>query len=73
VTLIKDLTKVGRSLERTIIVDNLRENFCWQKQNGVHVQSWTSKEAQDDTELLSLMKYLKQIALSETNDVRMAI
>ena len=71
--MIKDLTRVGRSLERTIIVDNLRENFCWQKQNGIHILSWASKEAQEDQELERLGQYLNQIAVAKVDDVRQAL
>lgn len=29
VQMVKDLSRLGRPLERTIIIDNLKENFCW--------------------------------------------
>jgi TFIIF-interacting CTD phosphatase-like protein len=59
---IKDLTRLGRPLSKTIIIDNTRENFAWQKQNGVCIPSFF--DDQNDTELLTLMGTLKQIALS---------
>lgn len=38
---IKDLTNLGRSLERCIIVDNLAENFLYTTpNNGIWVESW---------------------------------
>ena len=38
---IKDLTKIGRPLERVIIVDNLAENFLYTTpNNGIWVESW---------------------------------
>lgn len=36
----KDLSKLGRELSRTIIVDNNAENFQLQPDNGVYIQSW---------------------------------
>ena len=38
--IIKDLAKLGRPLEKTIIVDNLAENFLLQKDNGIFIQTW---------------------------------
>ena len=38
--IIKDLSKLGRPLEKTIIVDNLAENFILQKDNGIFIQTW---------------------------------
>ena len=26
---VKDLERIGRDIKRMIIVDNLKENFCW--------------------------------------------
>ena len=37
---IKDLNNLGRDLRRTIIVDNLAENFQSTPQNGIWVESW---------------------------------
>jgi len=38
--IIKDLSKLGRSLQTTIIVDNLAENFLLQKDNGIFIRTW---------------------------------
>ena len=38
--LVKDLSKIGRPLERVIIVDNVAANFQWQADNGVEILSW---------------------------------
>ena len=45
--IIKDLSKIGRSLQKTIIVDNIAENFLLQKDSGIFIKTWT--EDQDDT------------------------
>ncbi|KRX06117.1 HAD-like domain [Pseudocohnilembus persalinus] len=38
----KDLNKLGRNLKRTIIVDNVKDNFRLHKQNGIEITSWFS-------------------------------
>ena len=40
--IIKDLSKIGRDLSRTIIVDNLAENFILQKDSGIFITTWYS-------------------------------
>ena len=36
----KDLSKLGRDLSRTLIVDNNAENFQQQPDNGIYIKSW---------------------------------
>jgi len=40
-TFIKDLSRLGRPLEKTLIIDNLKENFSKQKANGIECATWT--------------------------------
>lgn len=37
---VKDLSRIGRDLARTIIVDNIAENFELQERNGINITSW---------------------------------
>ena len=37
---VKDLSRIGRDLSRTIIVDNVAENFQLQPDNGIFIKSW---------------------------------
>jgi CTD small phosphatase-like protein 2 len=57
--MVKDLSKLGRDLDKTIIVDNIAENFLLQKMNGIFVQTWY--EDPQDIELKQLIPLLKQI------------
>lgn len=61
--ILKDLSKLGRPLERTIIVDNLAENFILQKDNGIFIQTWL--EDPQDTQLRDLTELLSQIVTKE--------
>ena len=60
---VKDLSRLGRDLDRTIIIDNIAENFDLQPNNGIHILSWFNNPA--DTELLKLEPFLRSIV--ETN------
>ena len=66
--ILKDLSKIGRPLDKTIIVDNIADNFLMQKDNGIFIKSWYDDPY--DTELRDLIPLLKQIVLLEVADVR---
>ena len=65
---VKDLTRLGRDLKTTLIVDNCRENFRNQKENGIHIQSWFGNEK--DQVLVELENILMQMAFKDPVDVR---
>ena len=65
---VKDLTRVGRALDSTIIVDNMPQNFRLQKENGIHIKPFFAQDPNDNT-LLELMDILINIAKSGV-DVR---
>ena len=63
---IKDLRNLGRSLEQTLIIDNLSENYeSTTPNNGLQIPSWY--DDMDDTCLTLLMPYL--ISLVERRQV----
>ena len=64
-TLIKDLSKIGRDLTKTIIVDNVAENFQKQPENGILIKSWYD-DPKDDA-LFELGPFLKLIAKKKSN------
>lgn len=68
---VKDLGPLGRDLSKVIIVDNLKENFGWQKDNGIHIRSWTDDT--EDVELEPLSEILAKIVTDGTLDVRDAL
>ena len=67
----KDLTKLGRDLSKVIIIDNLKENFKMQPNNGIFIKTWTNDI--NDVQFKDLLKILKDIVLYNVNDVRTVI
>lgn len=55
---VKDLSRIGRPLNKTIIVDNVAENFCLQPDNGIFIKSWF--DDMSDTALFELAPLLKR-------------
>lgn len=53
---IKDLSKLGRDLKKTIIIDNLPDNFKLQVNNGFFIKTWN--EDIKDSQLHDLQKLL---------------
>ena len=70
-TFVKDLSKIGRNLNKTIIVDNLADNFKLQPNNGIQIGTWT--DDMKDTQLNDLALILQQILEKKPDDVRMII
>ena len=58
---VKDLTRIGRPLNSTIIVDNMPQNFRFQKENGICVKPFWGQDTNDKT-LYNLIPILIDIA-----------
>lgn len=69
--IVKDLSKIGRDLSRTIIVDNIAENFLLQKDSGIFISTWYSDT--QDTALKDLIPLLSQIVEFNVKDVRTSL
>ena len=68
---IKDLSKIGRDLSKTLIVDNNPHSFKFQYENGILISSYFG-EKNDDKALIELQKILIKI-YKEKGDVRESI
>ena len=69
--LTRDISKLGRDLSKVIIIDNLPENFKLQNNNGLAIKTWN--EDMKDTQLIDLLKILKDIYIMRVPDVRIII
>ena len=56
---VKDLSKLGRDLNKTIIIDNIEENYCFQPNNGLNIIDFEGDE--NDNELQFLLEDLLEI------------
>ena len=63
---VKDLSKLGRDLNRTIIVDNMKQNYKNQPDNGITIRPFWGKDV-EDTALVDLLDILKKIAENDMN------
>ena len=64
----KDLMRLGRDMSKIIIIDNLKDNFKLQPNNGLFIKTWTSDI--NDNQLFDLQKILRDIAIFNVDDVR---
>ena len=69
--IVKDISKIGRPLNKIIIVDNLVQNFRLQKENGIMIKAFWGEDAYDNA-LFELKVILNKIA-NEFDDVRLGI
>lgn len=56
----KDITLIGRDISKTIIVDNIPQNFRLQKENGVFIKTFYGHDT-EDTALIDLTSILVSI------------
>ncbi|UYI26589.1 carboxy-terminal domain RNA polymerase II polypeptide A small phosphatase 1 [Encephalitozoon cuniculi] len=54
---VKDLRKVGRSLDRVILIDDNPYSYELQPRNGIHIPPYTG--AEDDDSLLKILRFLE--------------
>ena len=63
---VKDLSKLGRDLNKTIIVDNMKQNYKNQPNNGITIRPFWGKDV-EDTALVDLLDILVKIAEKKMN------
>lgn len=68
----KDLKKIKSDLKKTIIIDNIPENFSMQPDNGVPIRGWFNDNP-NDTELVRIGAALKQLVINQVPDVRVCL
>ena len=68
---VKDLSKLGRDLNRVIIIDNLADNFKLQPNNGLDIKTWTDEMR--DSQLLDIGNMLKDLINKKPSDVRVVL
>ena len=62
------MSLLGRNLKRTIIIDNVWENFQLQPQNAIYIKTWQNDDK--DTCLIDLIEILKNIVYLNVSDVK---
>ena len=68
---IKDISRIGRPLDKILIVDNMPQNYRMQKENGIGIKSFFGDDEEDDA-----LEYLGIILIKIINnfdDVREGI
>ena len=65
---VKDIKRIGRPLDKMIIVDNMPQNFRLQKENGIMIKAFWGDDVYDNA-LISLKEILLKID-DEFNDIR---
>ena len=68
---IKDLSKLGRDINKVVIIDNNKDNFSLQPENGLHICSFLGD--QEDDELYLLTEDLMKIIKGNKKDLRPAV
>ena len=67
----KDLSLLGRDIHRTIIIDNISDNFILQPDNGIFISTWY--DDMTDRYLDEITPLLREIVQKSVPDVRKAL
>ena len=68
---VKDLNRIGRPIDKIIIVDNMPQNFRLQRENGINIKAFWGEDVNDNA-LEELGKILINIA-KDGGDVRIGL
>jgi CTD small phosphatase-like protein 2 len=68
---VKDIALLGRDLSKTIIIDNISDNFILQPDNGIFISTWHDDMADNFLEEISPL--LVEIVDKKLPDVRKAL
>ena len=68
---VKDISKLGRDLTKTIIIDNDLGCFYLQQENGILIKSF--KGEKDDNKLFNLYQILEKIIKSPFSDIKLEL
>ena len=69
--LVKDLSLLGRDLDRTIIIDNISDNFILQPDNGIFISTWY--DDMSDNFLREITPLLSELVEKRVPDVRVGM
>ena len=69
--LVKDLSLLGRDIAKTIIIDNISDNFILQPDNGIFISTWY--DDMNDRFLDEITPLLCEIVEKKIPDVRRAL
>ena len=69
--LVKDLSLLGRDINKTIIIDNISDNFILQPDNGIFISTWY--DDMRDRFLDEITPLLCEIVEKKVPDVRRAL
>ena len=72
---VKDLKKLGRDMNKILIVDNLPQTFKLNKENGICINAFYGDINNDKNTLKNLAEILEEIRfdVEETNDIRISL
>ena len=69
--MVKDLSLLGRDLNRTIIIDNISDNFILQPENGIFISTWY--DDMSDNFLEEISPLLIEVVEKKVPDVKKAL
>jgi CTD small phosphatase-like protein 2 len=68
---VKDLSLLGRDLNKTIIIDNISDNFILQPDNGIFISTWY--DDMSDNFLREITPLLTELVEKRVADVRVGM